>query len=62
MASAMPVARDLNVAMTVAVAVTLVIAVAGLLCHCGGGHGNGLRSVGMIVGVASAVTACHDYH
>ena len=47
--------------MTVAVAVTLVIAVAGLLYCCGGGPGYGLRSMGMIVGVASAVTAYHDY-
>ena len=52
---------DLNMAMTVAVAVTLVIAIAGLLCRCGGGHDHGLRSVVMIVGTASAVTACHDY-
>ena len=61
MVTAMPVAGDLNVAMTVAVAVTLVIAVAGLPCRCGGCHGHGLRSVGMIIGVASAVTVCHDY-
>ena len=58
----MPAAGDLNVTMTVAVAVTLAIAVAGLLCCCGGGHGYGLCSVGMIAGVASAVTACDDYH
>ena len=58
----MPVAGGLNVAMTVAVAVTLVITVVGLLCRCRGGHGHGLRSVGMIVGAASAVIACHDYH